>query len=100
MEHYMNEEAYDWAIFITDKKEARGIKSCGGLNIVDIDNKIEEIESKNFIRYIDDVNHDKNILKNTEKFFGNFQGNLFTFRDINKNGNQPEGVIWNTSLGW
>lgn len=94
-EHYMNEFAPDWAIFVRNDNTERGIEQCGHLNIDDIDGKIEEIA----IKIIDDNNFNKKILQNTKRFTGVFKDiEIIAIRNVNKVNNQPEWRIFESSM--
>lgn len=98
-EHYMNEFAPDWAIFVRNDNTERGIEQCGHLNIDDVDGKIEEIESETTVKIIDNNDFNKKILQNTKRFTGVFKDiEIVAIRNVNKKNNQPEWKIFESDI--
>lgn len=91
-EHYINEFAPDWAIFVRNDNTERGIEQCGHLNIDDVDGKIEEIELETTVKIIDNNDFNKKILQNTKRFTWVFKDikivavrNFYVFNSIKAN---------------
>ncbi len=99
IEHYMNEFAPDWAIFVRNDNTERGIEQCGHLNIDDVDGKIEEIELETTVKIIDNNDFNKKILQNTKRFTGVFKDiEIVAIRNVNKINNQPEWKIFESDI--
>lgn len=99
IEHYMNEFAPDWAIFVRNDNTERGIEQCGHLNIDDVDGKIEEIELETTVKIIDNNDFNKKILQNIKRFTGVFKDiEIVAIRNVNKINNQPEWKIFESDI--